>query len=75
MKTATLILILKKRFLKSNFKFSVTSGFSADFMPFESPKIEARRIRNSKLIITDPDPANNFGSERIRIHNSAKRAL
>ena len=24
-----------------------------------------------KLIITDPDPANNFGSDRIRIHNTA----
>ena len=23
-----------------------------------------------KLIITDPDPANNFGSDRVRIHNT-----
>jgi len=28
-----------------------------------------------KLIITDPDPANNFGSDRIRIHNTAINCL
>ena len=27
-----------------------------------------------KLIIRDPDPANNFGSERIRIHNTDPNA-
>ena len=27
-----------------------------------------------KLIIPDPDPANNFGSERHRIHNTAPLA-
>ena len=28
-----------------------------------------------KLIITDPDPANNFGSDRNRIHNTGCRSL
>ena len=34
----------------------------ADFMPF---------LSNENWSLSDPDPANNFGSDRIRIHNTA----
>ena len=39
----------------------------------DSLKIEVRMSSldpDPKLIIPDPDPANNFGSDRIRIHNT-----
>ena len=45
-----------------------------DRFQIDSLKIEVRTSLSDpdpKLIITDPDPANNFGSDRIRTHNTA----
>ena len=55
-------------------KFKVTTGY----LPYLLSRFHAKSATenwslsdpDSKLIITDPDPANNFGSDRIRIHNT-----